>query len=389
MHRPETYRLKRLSFAAACAGMLLFGICLITLGSVAVALREKFALDHAGSGTLFSILPIGILAGSFLFGPIADRYGYRLLMVLSTAGMGTGFEIMAHAGELGGLQAGVLLFGLAGGIINGTTNALVADISSTHKGANLSLLGVFFGLGALGMPLVLGALEDIMPPLQVLATSGWITMALALLYAFIPFPPAKLAKGKESASLRGLLQPFMLLTSFFLFFQSSLEAIINNWTTTYLRERGVMHEGLALYALSLHMGGMVMMRLLTGSVLRGVPQARLLWMGLGMLVAGIWLMQVPLWPPLVFAGLVLSGAGLANGFPILLGMVADRYPQASGTAFSFAFAVALLGNMLLNYLSGLLFQHYGVAYLAMVCYASAACMMLLFYMISTFHHSKN
>ena len=52
-----------------------------------------------------------------------------------------------------------LSFGVSGGIINGGTNAVVSDISEGHKGADLSLLGVFFGLGALGMPLVLGALQ--------------------------------------------------------------------------------------------------------------------------------------------------------------------------------------------------------------------------------------
>lgn len=389
MHNVEPYLPKRLPFAAACAGMLLFGISLITLGSVAVALREKFNLDHGDAGTLFSILPVGILAGSFLFGPIADRHGFKWLMVLATAGMGAGFEAIAFAGQLMGLQAGIFLFGMAGGVINGATNAIVADISHTHKGANLSLLGVFFGLGALGMPLVLGALEAHMQPLEVLAATGWMTLLLAAIFAWLPFPPAKAAAKNGSASIRTLLQPFMLLTSFFLFFQSSLEAIINNWTTTYLQARGVMQDTEALYALSLHMGGMVLMRLLTGSLLRSVPQHRMLWGGLLLLMAGIWLMQVPNQTSLVYAGLILSGAGLANGFPILLGMVADRYPQASGTAFSFAFTVALLGNMLLNYISGLLFQHYGVQYLAMVCYASAAGMMLLFYLISIFHHPKN
>jgi hypothetical protein len=37
------------------------------------------------------------------------------------------------------------VLGFGGGIINGSTNAVVADISSEDKGANLSLLGVFFG----------------------------------------------------------------------------------------------------------------------------------------------------------------------------------------------------------------------------------------------------
>ena len=65
-------------FMAACAGMFLFGITFITLGSVATDLKTKFSLDGIAAGTLFSILPLGILTGSLIFGPVCDRYGYKL-----------------------------------------------------------------------------------------------------------------------------------------------------------------------------------------------------------------------------------------------------------------------------------------------------------------------
>ena len=150
---------KRVVFWAACAGMLLFGICLITLGSVAADLREKLQLDEISAGTLFSILPLGILTGSLLFGPIADKYGYRILLSVSCLFMFAGFEGIAYAPSTNLLKICIFLFGIGGGAINGSTNALVADISDKDKGANLSLLGVFFGIGALGMPLISGILE--------------------------------------------------------------------------------------------------------------------------------------------------------------------------------------------------------------------------------------
>ena len=78
---------RNLVFAACCFGMLLFGISLITLGAVAPDLKQKFLLDGKGSGTLFSILPVGILAGSLLFGPVCDRYGYKSLFIFACLGM--------------------------------------------------------------------------------------------------------------------------------------------------------------------------------------------------------------------------------------------------------------------------------------------------------------
>jgi MFS family permease len=150
---------KQLIFWSACAGMLLFGIALITLGSIAPDLREKFNLDDLSAGTLFSILPFGMLTGSLLFGPIADRYGYKILLSVSCLFLFAGFEGIAFASSKNLITISVFLVGCGGGAINGATNAMVADISERDKGAKLSLLGVFFGIGALGMPLVLGIMK--------------------------------------------------------------------------------------------------------------------------------------------------------------------------------------------------------------------------------------
>ena len=371
---------KKLAFLAACLGMLFFGITLITLGSLATALQVKFSLDAVDSGTIFSILPFGILAGSFIFGPVTDRYGSRILLAAACAGMFLGFQAIAFADSLGLLRAGIFVFGLCGGVINGATNAIVADISEENRGANLSLLGVFFGLGALGMPLVLGAVAESTSPFTVVSVVGCLVLAVGVLCASIRFPPAKVREAAW-ANWRGLISPLLLLISFFLFFQSSLEAIINNWTTTYVTTRGAMTEANALYALSLHIGGMTGMRLLMGSVLRNTGQTVLMWICLALLSIGILLMQVGS-AEVATVGLVLSGAGLAGGFPIMLGFAGDRFSDLSGTAFSFIFVTALIGNMLINFVMGLIVHHFGVAHLTTVSYVEIASMALLLLFIS-------
>lgn len=372
---------KRSVFIAACAGMLLFGVCLITMGSVATPLKQKFALDALASGTLFSILPVGILCGSLVFGPVCDRYGYKAILMVACACMFAGFEGIAYAPSAGLLKVFIFVFGFGGGIVNGATNAVVSDISDTRKGANLSLLGVFFGIGALGMPLVLSLVSDYMSPFQVVASIGWLTLAIGLWYAFVKFPPAKLTQEAAASQWRKLFKPLLLLIAFFLFFQSSFEAIINNWTTTYLTSRSVMTESDALFALSLHIVGMVVMRLLTGSVFHKVPGTTIMWACLAMLALGVALMQAGQGKAIVIAGLFLSGAGLAGGFPLMLGFVGERFSYLSGTAFSFVFTIALIGNMLINYLMGIIVHRYGVQHLATVSYIEIGVMTTLFYFI--------
>ncbi|WP_119078690.1 MFS transporter [Chitinophaga alhagiae] len=369
---------KRIVFLAACLGLLLFGVTLITLGAVVLDLREKFSLDGIAAGTLFSIMPVGILAGSLFFGPVSDRYGYKLLLVFSCLGLCAGFQGIAHAASPDILKGCIFVFGLSGGVVNGATNAVVADITVRGKGASLSLLGVSFGIGALGMPQVLAALRQHYAWNEIVSAVGWLTLAMAVLYAAIKFPPPKHLQGfplKQSGRMFGDIT--LLLIGFFLFCQSSFEAIINNWTTTYLTAGDHMEESKALYALSLYIAGFTVMRLLTGSVFRTVSPRHMLIVSLLLMPAGILLLQAGSTFTVSAAGLILLGAGLAGGFPIMLGFVGERYAAHSGTAFSFVLVIALIGNMLVNYMMGLVVQHYGVQHLTTVALAEWLAMLLL------------
>ena len=372
---------KNLVFIAACLGMLLFGISLITLGSIATNLQQKFNLDGIASGTIFSILPVGILTGSIFFGPVCDRYGFKKLLILACLAMFAGFQGIAYATSLGLLKLSIYFFGIGGGVLNGATNAVVSDISDENKGANLSILGVFFGLGALGMPLLLGAVAGILLPFQVISMVGWLTLIIGALYLFTSFPPAKARTAITEKKWSKLVTPLLILVAFFLFFQSSLEAIINNWTTTFLMYRTDFTESFALYALSLHIAGMIGMRLLIGTILRHVSNITIMWNCLILLFIGVVLMQFSKQSTIIISGLVLSGAGLAGGFPIMLGFVGERFKELSGTAFSFVFTVALIGNMLINYLMGLVVQAYGIGHLTTICYAMIIMMTVLCYFI--------
>jgi FHS family glucose/mannose:H+ symporter-like MFS transporter len=372
---------KKIAFAAACSGMLIFGMTIVTLGSLANELKTKFELDNYDSGTLFSILPIGLIIGSLIFGPVCDRYGYKYLMFAAALGIFIGFEGIAYSHNINMLRAFIFLFGVSGGVINGATNSIVVDVSDEHKGPNLSILGVFFGLGALGMPLILGLLIHVVAPLQVLAGLGWVTLILGVIYLFTRFPPAKTNQGGIRIEWSRLLVPLLLLISFFLFFQSSLESIITNWTTIYIGSRELMSEGQALFALSFHMMGMVAMRILTGTMMRNVSQVTILWICMVLLITGVLLMQFGNDTISVTAGLFLSGAGLSGGFPVMLGFVGHHFTAISGTAISFVFVVALIGNMLINYVTGIIIQEYGVSNLVLICYAEIVVMALLFYFI--------
>ena len=370
--------------------MLLFGIVLISLGSVIPDLKEKLGLDELSSGALFSILPFGVLAGSIIFGPVVDRYGYRILLSVSCLLMSTGFLGFAITHSQGLLSFFIFLIGLGGGAVNGATNALVSDISDKDKGANLSLLGVFFGVGALGMPLILGIVRGYTDFEVILKAVAVLTLLTGLFYLILKFPPPKQPHGfPRAGSLSMFKDKLLILIAFFLFAQSSFEGIINNWTTTYLIDHLSIPQSRALFSLSLFVTGMIVMRLLIGSIFRQVSVKRLLSVSFLLIFAGLVFLQ---WGSTIIfaaAGLFLLGAGLAAGFPVMLGLVGERYSQLSGTAFSLVLFVALTGNMIVNFLMGLIARNSGIHHLITVAFAELIILVILSMMIFIEKKSNN
>jgi MFS transporter, FHS family, glucose/mannose:H+ symporter len=369
-------------FAAACTGLFLFGMTLITLGSILPSLKSKLVADGSNTGILTFILPTGILAGSLIFGPIVDRHGYKLLLIFSVLISALAFEGLAFSGSLPLLCVCIFFAGFGGGIINGGTNALVADISGENKGANLSLLGVFFGIGAFGLPLVLGILSKHFHYTTILSGAGFLMLIPVIYFLFIRFPMPKQAQGfplKEGIKL--LKEPALLLTGFFLFFESGVESLINNWTTTFLQDKIKTSNEDALYALSFSLIGLTIARLLLGGLLKRISSFVALMVSLLLIAAGSFILLYTSSYNLAFASLIITGIGLAAGFPVILGYIGQLYASLSGTAFSIAIVIALTGNILLNYMFGIIADRYTISHLPKIIIACTVCMIILLIMI--------
>jgi fucose permease len=368
-----------LVFAAACLGMLLFGMTLTTLGAALPPLMDRYGLDRTEAGSLLALMSLGILAASLVFGPIVDRFGYRSVLVVSALGVGLGLEGIAQAPSARWLAAAVLVLGFSGGIVNGSTNALVSDISGTGRSASLALLGVFFGVSALGVPLALGLLLNWVGYAAILAGIGLVVLIPVVYFLAIPFPPPKQPQGFPLRKAGGLLreQPLLLLGGM-LFFQSGMEITLGGWSARYAHEVLGLTEQRAVLVLSLYWVGMVTARLVLTALLQRLSAGRILGAFLGVATLGSALLLAARGSATAMLGLFLLGFGLAAGFPIVLGIIGELYTELTGTAFSIAFVMALTGGSALPYLTGRLGDRYGLRGSLLIVPASALAMALLF-----------
>jgi MFS family permease len=143
----------------------------------------------------------------------------------------------------------------------------------------------------------------------------------------------------------------------------------------------MVRTGSALFALSSFVAGMTLMRFLTGSVLRSASAKNIMTISFLLLFSGLTLMRLSGSLSMAVPGLVLLGAGLAGGFPVMLGITGERFRELSGTAFSFVMSVALMGNMIVNYLMGLIAGRFGISNLTTVAFIELIMQIILFIFI--------
>ncbi len=352
---------RRALFACACLGMLAFGIVLTTLGAVLPSIVERFGIGKAEAGSLFLLMTFGILAGSLVFGPMVDRYGYKGMLLLGTVLIALGLQGIAFAGSMNLLRIAIALTGFGGGIVNGGTNALVADISTEAKGANLNLLGIFFGIGAVGVPFVLAAFGGGFAQSTLVAFVGALVLFPVTLIAVTPFPEPKQPQGFPIAAAGRIARdPLLLLMGFMLFLESGMEITVGGWTSTFVNEELAVPPQRALVILSLYWLGMMLARLALGTVFRAASPVRAMYNCIAIGLAGALVLLSTESAHVAAASVFMLGVGFAATFPTILGFVGERYAELSGTAFSLAIAMALCGGMLLPWLAGVVGDSYGM-----------------------------
>ncbi|MEA5062165.1 MAG: MFS transporter [Proteiniphilum sp.] len=354
---------KTLVYIAACIGMAFFGIAFIVMGSVLPSLTAKYSLDAVGSSSLISLLPVGVLTGSLLFGVIVDRFGYKLLLVVSALFTSLGIEGLSIFENLNVLRICIFFIGLGGGMLNGATNALASDISNDkERGAKLSILGVCYGIGALGMPLLLGMLSGTYSSQIILQGTGLVMFAAIFYFIVIKFPEPKIKQGfpvKQAIQL--IKEPLLLFLSFFLFFQSGMEGLINNWTTSYLDGRTAISSDDVVLSLTFFVLGMTVSRLLLSYILPIIKNEYILLGGIMTAIIGLLILHYAGDLRIAAVSLFIAGFGLAAGFPVIISYIGTSYKNISGTAIGFAMVIALSGNTLLNYAMGFISKSFGIS----------------------------
>lgn len=338
-------------YIAACAGIAIFGVVMFALGALMSPLTQKIP----EAITLPQYMSVGIIIGTLLFGPIVDKFGYKWLLVAASISSLIGIIAIALLENILLLRIAIILLGIGGGILNGETSALVSDVCTDEKrGKRMSLMSAFYCIGALLWTLSCTIISNFLIPLTV---ASIIIVAFIIYFCVIDFPKAK-SQGDVSyvESVKLLKYPVLLFFSIVLFFQSGFEGISGNYTAKFLTDNGVSISA-ATFALTMYTIGMLIGRLLLGSLMQKIKDLKLLSGYLFIALVGSLMMYFSKQSILIpYISMTLIGFGAGATFPVILSRIGIVFSNKTGSAFSAAMFIALCGNYTLNFITGQAFS---------------------------------
>jgi len=348
---------KSLVFMASCAGLAFFGVTMLALGPILSQLGE-------GANALPATLSIGIIIGTVIFGPVVDKFGYKWLLIAGSAMALLGIQGLANMKDMSLLHLSILMLGVGGGILNGETNALVAEIyDDKTRGGRLSLLGAFYCIGALLWTLLNYFIKDNFSlPLNAVSV---IMAVFIVFFLTISFPKSKPHTSISIPKMLGLLKyPSLLLFALLLFFQSGFEGITGNFTVRFLESTQGMTVSAATLSLTWFTIGMLIGRLPMGFLMNRLNPANTLYLYLTVALVGVTLLYLvcavfqfftppTLW---IYSATALIGFGAGATFPVTLTYLGGLFRELQGTAFSIAIFIALCGQFTFNKITGILFD---------------------------------
>ncbi len=337
-------------FRLLCIGFVLCGIVTVLPGPLLPLLAVRWGLPDVQSGGFFAAEFAASTVGAIL----SPRRLSRSLpggFALMTAGVALLAVAASGANGTTGHPLALLAFALIGfgtGLSVTATN-LTAGADPSGRGRRLSIVNLWWGVGAVACPWVIAAAERshrMRPLLLVLALA-----ALAMFAAFapllrVPVRPSPRPRATASSQL-GTLAFFAL----FLFLYVGVENAVGGWIATYAHRFSGFTLADSSLTVSVYWMALLAGRGLTSLALRTFSETAVLLPGLALSLAAVAVLIQPHAPATVLLAVVAAGIGFGPVFPLGVARMLARLSDHRRTGWVFAMCAG--GGAVLPWLTGL------------------------------------
>jgi fucose permease len=324
------------------------GVITVMLGPLLPVLIQRWNIQDAQAGTLFTANFAGQLSGAWL----ASR-NLRLSVILGAILSAIGCAIMAWAGFN---TAHLALFFVGTGLGAGLTagNVIVGTSIPSLRGRLLTILNVAWGLGAIACPLLVRASGRAGLSTFFLVTAAAL-VAAALFAISLPAASQPKTQTPQAHPRMPLPLPSLLVFGAAMLLYIGIENSLGGWLPSYaVRTNPSMQpSSITLYFWIAELAG----RLLVASLMSRLGEATLyrLCLALLILTEAILCATTNPSPAIMVAITIFSGLTLAPVYPLILSFLLAR--TGSHPRLGPLFASASLGGATLPWFTGIVSTH--------------------------------
>ncbi len=344
----------------ACLALLAIGLIAGAAGPALPGIRETFHVSLGQLGLLQVTGALGYLSAAFVAGVLADRIGTRTVLLGGTAAVLSGIAWFVGTGSWIAAIIASTVFGCGVGVLDGVINTLVSEHSGDARGADLNLTHGFFGIGAVGAPMLGGLLLSIGLGWHAVYAPGFVaTLATGVLAWRLRLDRAPTAR-EATPSLAVLGTPVLGLLALILALYVGVELSVGNWLFTHLKTAFDATDVVAGAATALYWAGIMVGRFAMGTIGARIGPHQLI---LGnATVSALALAGALVAPTLALAVVALTvlGVAIANIFPAVIAIAGAAYPHARGTVTGALIATGGIGGAIFPWLTGVIAEHAGL-----------------------------
>jgi fucose permease len=357
--------------------MLSIGFATNTPALCLTAIADELALNSAHSGLFLSCAFWGLVVSIPISGPLADRWGFRYLLVGSAALQALGLLLVSHAHQAWHACLGAGITGLGTGIVDALLTPLACAAYPKARAKIANLLHAFYPIGMFLVVLIVIVLMWRQWSWREIYRCIAVTnLPYAVIFLIIPLPRQS-HEGPQRLPGRRLIRR----GSFLLFFGAIFLAGVtelgpSQWLPAYLEQaaggtRTASALGLLLLGVMMALG-----RLGNSFLARHVSPRRLVVAGAALSVVSLLLASLPAGRLFTIFCLGMLGLGVSGLWPTILSLAGDRFPQAGASMYSLLHTSGNLGGLVGPLVIGLVAQSYGLR-LGMATLTLAPLMVLL------------
>jgi MFS transporter, FHS family, glucose/mannose:H+ symporter len=337
-------------FWLLCIGFVICGIVTVLPGPLLPLLAARWGLPDVQSGGFFAAEFAASTVGAIFSPRRLDRSlpgGFALMcagVALLAVAASSPTAATGHALAL----AAFALVGFGIGLSVTATN-LTAGAASSGRGRRLSIVNLWWGIGAVACPWVIAWAERshrMRPLLLVLALAAAGMFAALAPLLRVPVEPSPRAPAAPSSQLATLV--FFAL---FLFLYVGVENAVGGWIATYAHRFSGFTLADASLTVSIYWMALLAGRGLTSLALRRFSESAVLLPSLVLALAAVAALIQPHAPATVLVAVAAAGIGFGPIFPLGVSRMLARLSDHRQTGWVFAMCAG--GGAVLPWLTGL------------------------------------